>query len=89
VPDLAESFERLGCPAAKSPFNAAIPSQRVPGINLIGDPTLADAILDRIIHNTHRLQLSGDSFPSLGLSGTAGPGFSYFATALSTPGSVL
>ena len=29
--------------------------------DLIGDPTLADAILDRIIHNAHRLQLSGDS----------------------------
>jgi DNA replication protein DnaC len=28
---------------------------------LIGEPTLADAILDRIIHNAHRLQLSGDS----------------------------
>ena len=28
---------------------------------LIGDPTLADAILHRIIHNAHRLQLSGDS----------------------------
>ena len=26
-----------------------------------GEPTLADAILDRIIHNAHRLQLSGDS----------------------------
>jgi DNA replication protein DnaC len=24
-------------------------------------PTLADAILDRIIHHAHRLQLSGDS----------------------------
>jgi DNA replication protein DnaC len=29
--------------------------------HLIGDPTLADAILDRIVHNAHRLQLSGDS----------------------------
>jgi DNA replication protein DnaC len=28
---------------------------------LIGQPTLADAILDRIIHNAHRLQLGGDS----------------------------
>ena len=28
---------------------------------LIGEPTLADAILDRIIHNAHRLQLRGDS----------------------------
>ena len=29
--------------------------------DLIGEPTLADAILDRIIHNAHRLQLKGDS----------------------------
>ena len=28
--------------------------------DLIGDPTLADAILDRIIHNAHRLQLRGE-----------------------------
>ena len=26
--------------------------------DLIGEPTLADAILDRIIHNAYRLQLS-------------------------------
>src|SRR5260370_17016366 len=26
---------------------------------VIGDPTLADAILDRIIHRTHRLDLKG------------------------------
>ena len=29
--------------------------------DLIGDPTLADAILDRVIHNAHRLQLRGAS----------------------------
>jgi DNA replication protein DnaC len=28
---------------------------------LIGDPTLADAILDRVIHNAYRIELSGDS----------------------------
>ena len=28
---------------------------------LIGDPTYADAILDRLVHNAHRLDLSGDS----------------------------
>jgi hypothetical protein len=28
-------------------------------LDLIGEPTLADATLDRIIHNAHRLQLSG------------------------------
>ena len=27
----------------------------------IGDPTLADAILDRLIHNAHRIELKGDS----------------------------
>ena len=27
----------------------------------IGDPTLADAILDCLVHNAHRLQLSGES----------------------------
>jgi hypothetical protein len=29
--------------------------------DLVGEPTLADAILDRIIHNAHRLKLTGDS----------------------------
>ena len=30
-------------------------------IENIGDPTLADAILDRLIHNAHRINLKGDS----------------------------
>ena len=29
--------------------------------DLIGDPTLGDAILDRLVHNAHRLQLAGES----------------------------
>lgn len=29
--------------------------------DIIGDPTLADAILDRLVHNAHRLKLKGDS----------------------------
>ena len=29
--------------------------------DLIGDPTLADAILDRLVHNAYRVQLKGDS----------------------------
>jgi DNA replication protein DnaC len=28
---------------------------------VIADPTIADAVLDRIVHNTHRLALKGDS----------------------------
>ena len=27
----------------------------------IGDPTLADAIMDRLIHNAHRIEIAGDS----------------------------
>ena len=29
----------------------------------LGDPTLADAILDRIVHQSHRLALDGESLP--------------------------
>ena len=28
---------------------------------VIADPTYADAILDRLVHNAHRLDLAGDS----------------------------
>ncbi|MER9833281.1 ATP-binding protein, partial [Mesorhizobium sp. M0134] len=28
---------------------------------MIGEPTIADAILDRIVHNAHRVTLGGDS----------------------------
>ncbi len=28
---------------------------------IIGDPTYADAILDRLVHNSHRIELSGES----------------------------
>ena len=29
--------------------------------HVIGDPTFADAILDRLVHNAYRLELKGDS----------------------------
>ncbi len=29
--------------------------------DLIGDPTIADAILDRLVHNAHRIQMKGES----------------------------
>ena len=28
---------------------------------MIGEPTIADAILDRIVHNAHRIDLKGES----------------------------
>jgi hypothetical protein len=27
----------------------------------VGDPTLADGILDRLVHNAHRIEIPGDS----------------------------
>ena len=27
----------------------------------IGDPTLADSILDRLVHNAHRIEMQGES----------------------------
>ena len=29
--------------------------------NIIGEPTMADAILDRIVHNAHKINLKGES----------------------------
>ena len=28
---------------------------------IIGNPTIADAILDRLVHNAYRIELSGES----------------------------
>ena len=33
----------------------------IAGIETIGDPTYADAILDRLVHNAHRIELTGES----------------------------
>jgi hypothetical protein len=30
---------------------------------MFGDPTLPDAILDRMVHNDHRIRLRGESLP--------------------------
>jgi DNA replication protein DnaC len=37
---------------------ASIPASTCLGI---GDPTLADAILDRLVHNAYRITLKGES----------------------------
>ena len=31
----------------------------------IGDPTIADSILDRLVHNAHRIDLQGESIRKL------------------------
>jgi DNA replication protein DnaC len=44
---------------------------------MIGEPTIADAILDRIIHNAHRIELKRDSMrrksPKTALTHTENP----------------
>ncbi len=40
---------------------------------VIGEPTFADAILDRIVHNAHRLQLQGESLRKLKAKHAAQP----------------
>ena len=40
-------------------ISSQLPVDRWHGV--IGDPTYADAILDRLIHNAHRIELSGES----------------------------
>lgn len=38
---------------------------------VIGSPTIADAILDRLVHNAHRLTLNGESMRKLAAKRTA------------------
>ena len=45
------SIVRLRCASEAAPTNHA----------WIGDPMLADAILDRLVHNAHKLTLKGPS----------------------------
>jgi DNA replication protein DnaC len=40
----------------------------------IGDPTVADSILDRLVHNAHRLELNGESMRKKRRSKPAGEG---------------
>jgi DNA replication protein DnaC len=41
---------------------------------VIGSPTLADAILDRLVHNAHRVELRGESMRKLGAKRTTTTG---------------
>jgi DNA replication protein DnaC len=36
---------------------------------LIGDPTIGDAILDRVVHRAHRIELKGPSLRKRGAVG--------------------
>ena len=56
--DLCEnSRESYGC--CSNILTSQIPVDKWHAV--IGDPTYADAILDRLVHNAYRIDLSGDS----------------------------
>ena len=56
---------RSGWPLQPSQLDAAlggvVPWRVLDPALLIGDPTYADAILDRLVHNAHRIELAGES----------------------------
>jgi DNA replication protein DnaC len=57
--DLLELFEERRYQRRSTIITAQLP---VSGWHqMIGEPAIADAILDRIIHNAHRIELKGDS----------------------------
>jgi len=60
--DLLEILEeRYGCRSTIITSQLPVASWH----EVIGDPTYADAILDRLVHNAHRLNLEGDSMRRL------------------------
>ncbi|MEY9633391.1 hypothetical protein ABIF66_001620 [Bradyrhizobium japonicum] len=46
---------------AAHPPSSQVSSPWTPGMEPLGTPRVADAILDRLVHNAHRLQLTGES----------------------------
>src|SRR5262249_31965822 len=57
LPDRVEAHVRM------FRFFGGVPIAR--WYEVIGDPTLADAILDRIVHNAYRIELKGESMRKL------------------------
>ena len=54
------SSKRLGRHGRRSTLIASqIPVEHWPEV--IGEPTIADAVLDRIVHNAYRIDLKGES----------------------------
>ncbi|MFC1708095.1 ATP-binding protein, partial [Planctomycetota bacterium] len=60
---------------AEHPLKSTIITSQLPIVKWhdhIGDPTIADAICDRLIHNAHRIDLKGPSRRKTGKRGKAG-----------------
>ena len=55
--------------------NSTIIASQIPAndwYKLIANPTVADALLDRLLHNSHRIELTGESMRKLDQSGQIG-----------------
>jgi DNA replication protein DnaC len=65
--DLLELLE------ARHERRATIGTSQLPGAHwheALGDPTLADALLDRLVHNAYKIALHGDSLRKRSAQGT-------------------
>lgn len=54
----------LGTPVGRIEIRSMILTSQLPVAKWheqIGDPTLADSILDRLVHNAHRIEMRGES----------------------------
>ncbi len=54
-------FTFYGCQTRSTVLTSQLPVSR--WHEQIGDPTIADGILDRLVHNAHRIEMRGESMP--------------------------
>ena len=54
-----ERSAKTACQVCSTILSSQLPVSR--WHEQIGDPTLADGILDRLVHNAHRIEMRGDS----------------------------
>lgn len=60
----AQSADLLEIIEERNQIRSTIATSQLPIANwhaALGDPTIADAVMDRILHNAHRIELSGES----------------------------
>ena len=76
IPDLGSGRDLLEIIEDRYDKGSLIITSQVPvdrWHDMIGIPTLADAILDRIVHNAYRVDLSGESLRKRGSPSKSNP----------------
>ena len=59
--EILDSIEHFPASGQAARLDQSILYLRMPRLYMIREPTIADAILDRVIHNVHGIALEGDS----------------------------